>query len=96
MSRTRRIYNRIIRKCHRNDLTQESIVSILEMNEWIKSSLKYAVHSYGFPYHPFLQICMGRCGHCRDHSKDQHHLRKIRKVEFMWLVRKEVINGEEC
>jgi hypothetical protein len=39
---------------------------------------------------------MGRCGHCRDHSKDQHHLRKIRKVEFMWLVRKEVINGEEC
>jgi hypothetical protein len=98
MSHTRRIYNRIIKKCHRiklNLIPSRSIKDMVESGE-INNPLRNAVHDYGVVYHPYAWLCMGKCPGCRDRSKDQHHLRKIRKVEFRRLVRREVYNAEEC
>ncbi|MFA5745763.1 MAG: hypothetical protein WCX79_00890 [Candidatus Paceibacterota bacterium] len=66
MSRTLRIYNRIIKKAHRYTL----------------GLFDRAVHKYGFAFHPYRALCMGHCGSCKNPELDQKHQRKIRKQEF--------------
>lgn len=72
MGHTLRIYNKHIKKSHRNDLRGEED----------ENSLKNSVHEYGIPYHPYMQMCMGNCPSCKDHSDDQTLKRKKRKSEF--------------
>ena len=72
MSRTLRIYNKKIKKCHRVNIDDNTV----------RNSLWNSIHDYGLVYHPYRQLCMGHCPSCRDHSKDQKHLRKIRAIEF--------------
>ena len=101
MTRTRRIYNRKIKKCHRVDLqtsAPQDLKKLVETGE-INNPLKFAVHQYGFAYHPYHRLCMGKCPCCRDHTKDQRHQRKIRKRDFVrfvsmelneWIQKKEI------
>jgi hypothetical protein len=74
MSRTRRIYNRIVKKAHR--------YTILLSDR--------AVHRYGFVFHPYRALCMGHCGSCRDPNLDQKHQRKARRQEFMRALNMEL------
>ena len=75
MSRTLRIYNRKIKKCHRANVNDCVVRDF-------RNSLRNSIHYYGLVYHPYRQLCMGHCPSCRDHSKDQKHLRKKRAREF--------------
>jgi len=95
MTRTKRIYNKPnLKKTHRIDLTKNTYSSMsLEVQEELgilNSSLRYAVHDYGFLYHPYAQICMGNCSMCRDAKKDQKHIRKARKSEFQQIIKEEM------
>jgi hypothetical protein len=40
-------------------------------------------------YHPYQQICCGRCHYCRDSTMDQKILRKKRKIEFKHEIENE-------
>ena len=90
MARTRRIYNKLtMKKTLRNDITREfgekpwGDMTKDEQKAWVSSPLRNAVQVKGFIYHPYASgLCMGNCPHCRDPTKDQRHLRKIRKREF--------------
>jgi len=48
--------------------------------------LRNAVHNYGFAYHPYRRLCMGKCPMCSDPDKDPHHQRKVRKAEFRRIM----------
>lgn len=61
----------------------------------INDPLRNSVHNYGFLYHPYQQICMGRCSMCRDHARDQNHVRKIKKYEFRNLIQLELAGDPE-
>lgn len=80
MSHTKRIYNKKIRKCHRINLNDNTVKNIKEID--FRNSLWNSIHEYGLVYHPFRQLCMGHCSGCKDHSRDQKHLRKIRARDF--------------
>lgn len=75
MSRTRRIYNRIVKKAHRY---------YVGIDSFIKS-----IHEYGLAYHPYRVLCMGHCNFCRGSKLDQKYQRKIRKREFMRALNEE-------
>ena len=69
MSRTRRIYNKIVKKAHRYNVVFHNFTN--------------SIHEYGLAYHPYRALCMGYCDSCKDPNLDQKHQRKIRKQEFM-------------
>ena len=98
MTHTRRIYNkRRLKHTHRYNvgdfLGLEKQVETGEINNPLRNS----VHQYGFMYHPYAQLCMGRCARCRDHTQNQKRLRKIRKQEFRHVLPLELNNGlPEC
>jgi len=103
MSRTRRIYNRIIKKAHRiNLLTQPgmSLEKQVETGE-INNPLRNSIHQYGLVYHPFASwLCMGKCPCCRNHDLDPRHQRKVRQREFARvflnrIVVKKIFIGKE-
>jgi hypothetical protein len=58
--------------------------------EFINNPLRNSIHSYGLMYHPYAQLCMGRCPMCRDPKLDQKHLRKIKKSEFKQMLTDEL------
>jgi hypothetical protein len=78
----------------------EDCVDILSMTPdeqrvYITSSLRNAVQHKGFLYHPYLSgLCMGNCPNCKDHTKDQKHLRKAKKAEFRKTVETELTAPE--
>jgi len=74
MSRTRRIYNRIVKKAHR----------------YSAEFYNHTIHTYGFIFHPYRALCMGHCGFCRNPEFDQKHQRKVRKQEFMRALEMEL------
>ena len=85
MSRTRRIYNRIIKKAHRINLLKQPGMSLEKQVETgeINNPLRNSIHQYGLVYHPFASwLCMGKCPCCRNHDLDPRHQRKVRQREF--------------
>lgn len=98
MTRTRRIYNKPrLKKAHRYIL--HDFLGLKEQVETgeINNPLRNAVHQYGFMYHPYAQLCMGRCARCRDQTQNQKRLRKIRKMEFRHVLPLELYDGRlEC
>lgn len=88
MSGTIRIYNRVIKKCHRDNLDDGIARHIKDMD--FSSSLRNAIHHYGFPFIKFGQICMGKCKACRNRKLDQKYQRKIRNREFQQIVKLEL------
>jgi hypothetical protein len=61
-----------------------------ELTTYLNDPLKYSVHQYGFFYHPYRHLCMGRCPYCRDHSLNQRIQRKRRKMEFKRMIKQEL------
>ena len=88
MTDTQRIYNRFIKKCHRNDLDDGIITDIREIN--VHDSLRNAIHKYGFPFVKFGELCMGKCKACRNRKLDQKYQRKVRNREFQQIVKLEL------
>ena len=102
MTRTKRIYNKPnLKKAHRIDLTDTSFppnrMTLQGQVEAgvINSSLRNSIHEYGFLYHPYAQMCMGRCPMCRDAKKDQKYIRKTRKSEFKQMIKEEMQKEED-
>lgn len=92
MTNTLRIYNRRIKKSHRINLQTDPVKDLKRQVETgeINNPLRNAVHDYGFVFHPYAELCMGKCPQCRDRSRDPHHIRKVRKVEFRCILRNEL------
>lgn len=76
MSRTLRIYNKIVKKAHRYNVVFHNFTN--------------SIHEYGLAYHPYRVLCMGHCESCRNPNLDQKKIRKERKQEFMRALVEEV------
>ena len=83
MSRTRRIYNRRLKKAQRRDLSLPIYVNGIYINK------------VGFPYTRRQYICMGRCKMCRDPNKEQKLLRKRRREQFRFDLKNECLGQED-
>ena len=85
MSHTIRIYNRRLRKAQRYDL-----------NKPIMGEFGIIVNpSTGIPYTFRSYICMGRCSFCRDPNKETRLIRKRKKEQFRFDLKKELNIDEE-
>lgn len=98
MTRTRRIYNNPrLKKTKRKVLVYDGANKTFktmtneEMRAYVTDSLRNAVAETGFIYHPYASgLCMGHCHFCRDPTKDQKRLRKLRKADFRHELVKEL------
>jgi hypothetical protein len=77
MTRTKRIYNRRLKKAQRNDLSLPTYVNGIYINK------------VGFPLTWRSYICMGNCCKHKDHTKDQILLRKRKKEQFRFDLKNE-------
>lgn len=88
MSRTFRIYNqKYIKKTHQYNICDVEVIIFPWNGKIIRD---HHVNKYGFPYHPYKQLCMGNCSNCKDHSRDQKHLRKLRNIELRNILKNEL------
>lgn len=78
MSRTKRIYNRRLKKAQRDNIHLPTYINGIYINRT------------GFPLTWRSFICMGNCRMCKDHTKDQRLLRKKRKEQFRFDLRNEL------
>ena len=87
MSHTKRIYNRRLKKAQRFNWDAPPIKN--EIGIIINNNI------VGIPYTRRSFICMGHCRGYKDHSKDQWKLRKQRKEQFEFEIKKELNNFGE-
>jgi 5-methylcytosine-specific restriction endonuclease McrA len=99
MTHTLRIYNKKIKKAQRNNCYHPEEKDFDEMTDeekcnFVKDPLRNSIGSNGIYYHPYAQVCMGRCSMCRDPDKDQKHIRKHKKSEFRHIIALELNGGD--
>ncbi len=78
MSHTKRIYNRILKKAQRYNW---------DISGYDENGVR--INHVGIPFTWRSFICMGHCPHHRDPGIDQRTIRKKRKVQFRFDLRKE-------
>jgi len=92
MTGTKRIYNKLnVKKAQRIDLRRlpPGLKEQVESGE-INNPLRNAIHTTGLLYHPYAQLCMGKCPMCRDPALDPKRVRKVKKTEFMKQLKDEM------
>jgi hypothetical protein len=84
MTRTKRIYNRRLKKTQRDDVSLPVYVNGIR------------IYRSGFPLTWRSYICMGRCKMCRDYNKEPKLLRKRRKEQFRFDLKNEFKKSKIC
>ena len=87
MSRTKRIYNRRLKKAQRFNWDAPPIKN--EIGIIINNNI------VGIPYTRKSFICMGRCSICRDPNKEPRLIRKRLKEQFRFDLKNELKPKEE-
>lgn len=88
MTRTKRIYNRRLKKAQRRDLSLPNCIN----GVW--------VYKCGIPLTWRSYICMGMCKMCRDPNKETKLIRKRRKEQLRFDLKSElkkpICHGYAC
>lgn len=87
MSRTKRIYNRRLKKAQRFNWDAPPIKN--EIGIIINDNI------VGIPYTRKSFICMGRCSMCRDPNKEPRLIRKRLKEQFRFDLKNELNKPKE-